>query len=161
MKHARVQGTFGLQDAAVQIWFYQDTSTQDLYGYIELGRRSLAGFDIDIEVGTEYDTYTWEAQGSTPPTVANPRLTPWWKPLEAPNQSGTGAGTAVWMDKVGIGEKQPQYALDVRSDARFQSKVYQPFPADLREAMGLSAANAQGDLALTDVLEWLVRRVLR
>jgi hypothetical protein len=159
IKHATVKGTLGAMESYVQFYVYQDTKTLDYFVYLELTRRAEAGFELDVEIGAGNDIFTWEA--SAPPENSASQWAVWWKPFETPNQHQLDpAQTAmVVMDKIGVGEKNPQYALDVRPEARFQSKIYQPFPADLIAAMGLTGAAPGGYVAITDVLSWIINKI--
>ena len=159
VKHCTVNGALGANiDPFANITFYQHPTTRDLTGYIELQRHLEIGIEIDIEIGAENDCYEWQTT-TAPPTASGWTL--WWKPLMTPDASIQGDATCL-MHKLGIGEKQPLYMLDVRPDARFQSNIYQPFPADLLQALGLTPTLHQGKsyAALTDILACLVRRTL-
>jgi len=159
LKHCSINGTLGTNiDPFANITFYQHTTTHDLVGYIEFQRRFEVGIEIDIEIGAEKDYYGWETT-TTPPHASE--WTPWWKPLMTPDEA-IQSDVKYTMNKFGIGEKQPLYMLDVRPDARFQSNIYQPFPTDLLQSMGITPTLHQGQsyAALTDILAWLVRKTL-
>lgn len=157
IKRSTITGSLGVMESAARIWVYQDTQNNDFHLYIELTYRAEIGLELDIVVGAGTDIFTWD---TTPPNVSQLAWSVWWKPLETPNdlQLDTTSTARVFMDKIGIGEKNPQYALDVRSDVRFQSNIYQSLPSDLLTTMGL--AGAPGDyVALKDVLSWIINKL--
>jgi cytoskeletal protein CcmA (bactofilin family) len=147
-------------DAFVKLWIFQHATTHDYYGFIELQRRISVGFEFQIECPAYRDVFQWKAYGENAPTVTNPEYIPWWKPLDYPDEHHSDTRVS-WMTRTGIGETQPLYALDVRPDARFQSKLYHPFNRTLADALGVPVV-AHGDktyVAVGDALEALTKKV--
>jgi hypothetical protein len=154
LKHCVVHGNLGAQvDSLFNVTFYRHHATQDLHAYLEFHRRAEMGLELDIDVGAagRKDLYTWES--TTPPPAHE--WTVWWKPLATPDEAIVG-DSHTQMTKLGIGESNPLYMLDVRPDARFQSKLYQPFPSDVLQILGLPTNTPY--VPITDILTWLVRR---
>jgi hypothetical protein len=151
----------GSADAFAKLWVYQHSTTQDFIGYIELNRRVAVGFELQIECPAYRDVFQWKALGDTAPTSDDPALIPWWKPLETPDERHT-PNAVSWMARTGIGETQPLYQLDVRAEARFQSKLYQPFQRSLANALGVPTVSHgdQSYVAIGDLLEALTKKVL-
>lgn len=104
------------------IKFYSDPKTQDIVGYIQFQNYPRLGIEFDIEISNNQDIYEWKLieDHLILKTYENRLI---WNPLENPSQINK--NDAICFErKVGIGELKPQYMLDVKKEARFQSHAY-------------------------------------
>lgn len=104
-----------------QIKFYHKPSTQEYMGCIEISSFYDFGYDLNFEIGQNRDVYEWKVM-SPGTTLAKDGWELFWNPLDKCIVDVSNDRVFI-QRRLGIGEKNPQYMLDVKRDARFQSKL--------------------------------------
>jgi hypothetical protein len=141
----------------IQLIFYRNAQN-DYIGCIRVPSYTNVGYEFDFEIDSRCDIFAYTPMDSRIPIQENWSI--WWNILTSAHMIYKKDSIQIHR-KVGIAEDNPLYMLDVKSDARFQGKLYQPGFPDVSIPTSIPSIkhNDTTYYAISDVLQWLIQSV--
>lgn len=141
----------------IQCVIYQ-TKSLDYIGCIRIPPNFFVGYELDIELDGRFDFFKHESIDSNVPKIEQWSI--WWNLMHTPHMHFKQNSIHIHR-KMGVGEENPLYSLDVKSDARFQGKIYQPLKPNGLIPSSVPSIQHQDQTyyALSDIMQWLIQSV--